>query len=275
MNFFRLFGRGLTIGLTVMFTLTPTLAAGGGLSQTFQTKVQFPIGTVVSLSKDNAKGAILADSNNVQALLGTVVGQKDSLIILSDGQNNTQVATSGVFSVRVSNINGDIAIGDKITASPLSGIGMKATFSTKILGVAQASLSSQNKDAKTQTIQDKSSNSTTVIVGQVPVFINITDYIVKDTSASSQVVEGIQSVASNIGGKPVSATRAIIAALILLLAVVLSAVIVYSSVANAIRSIGRNPLSRSSIRRTLLQVVLVVVAIMIAAFSAIFLILRQ
>jgi len=57
--------------------------------------------------------------------------------------------------------------GDQITASPINGVGMKATDSAKVVGIAQDNLAG-SQDSK-QSYTDKKGHKHSVLLGQVPI----------------------------------------------------------------------------------------------------------
>ena len=81
-------------------------------------------GALVSLQSGSANTVELSTVGNQERLLGVAGSQ--SLIEFANG-SPVQVVTSGATATLVSDINGAIKSGDRITASPIIGVGMKAT----------------------------------------------------------------------------------------------------------------------------------------------------
>jgi hypothetical protein len=152
---------------------------------------------------------------------------------------------------------------------------MKATQSTKILGVAQTGFSSTSPGATAETIKDKSGVGHTVYVGEVSVLVDVAYYVAGAGNDSSIVPAYLQQLTDAIAGKSVSPLRIVVGMLVLLLAIISVTVLLYSSVRNSIISIGRNPLSQGAVYRSLIQVLLVVAAILAAAIGAVYLILTR
>jgi hypothetical protein len=128
--------------IALVWLLLPTAVyAITTISQGFFTNDQASVGSIISLKKDSSDQVEVANSSNVSNLLGVVVNDGNSLLTLTSGQaRQIQVATSGIVQVLVSNINGNISQGDPITASPIAGVGMRATTTTRIVGNAQEGL---------------------------------------------------------------------------------------------------------------------------------------
>ncbi|HSE61202.1 MAG TPA: hypothetical protein VLA88_02820 [Candidatus Saccharimonadales bacterium] len=222
----------------------------------------------MSLKKDEPNTVQLANRDRADQLVG-IVGA-DPLIELTDNNKSVQVVTSGVTAALVSDINGDVKTGDKITASPIEGVGMKATTSTMVVGIAQADLASVKTSSRS--VKDTTGQSVDVKVGTIPVQVNITFYATADDTASF-LPSFLRDFARGIAGKEVSPIRVLVAATILLLAFVSIAVLLYASVRSSIISIGRNPLSEVSVRKGLLQIGGIGVAILLLTFITIYLIL--
>ena len=134
---------GVAAGALSLIILAPAVAGAiTPITQGYLTKDRAPLGAIVSLQKDSTDYVSTASTKNASNILGVVVGEGNSLLTLSDGRaNQIQVATSGVVQVLVSDINGGIKSGDAITASPIEGVGMKATTNSKVVGIAQEDLS--------------------------------------------------------------------------------------------------------------------------------------
>lgn len=125
-------------------------------------------GALVSLKDKTANTVELGTSENVDRLLG--VAGEDSLIELTNGIGTVKVVTTGEAAVLVSDINGDVKTGDKITASPIAGVGMRALTSTLVVGTAQANLS--DAQTETRTITDKNGKKQTVKIGAISVQVD-------------------------------------------------------------------------------------------------------
>ncbi len=225
-------------------------------------------GALVSLKNGTPNAVELGTRANVDSLLGVVSDQ--SVIELSNDNGSVQVVTSGVTTALVSDINGTIKISDKITTSPIAGVGMKATTSTTTIGKAQANLS--DVDTNAQTVTDKDGKQRTVHIGAVPLQIDKTYY--QASGQSSRYLPGfLQNTANSVAGHEVSSLRVVVATLLILLLFVTVSILLYSSVRSSIISIGRNPLSDEAVHKSLLEVGLTVVGILVFTIVVVYLIL--
>lgn len=277
MTFLRHIGGHVVPVIAVAIALLISLVTSVGyaqektaaIAQGFQTReASLTTGALVSIELNNGNYVELASSDNAERLVG-VVGEK-ALIELTDNAQQTQIITSGVAPVLVSDINGEVKNGDKIAPSPVSGVGMKATESGMVLGTAQANLS--NSKPLTRSIKTKDGTNQSVKVAVIPAQVSVANYV-DPSDERSFLPEPLQIFANSVAGREVSPIRVAIAALVMLLALVSIAALLYSAVRSSIISIGRNPLSEVAVRKSLWQVGLTVAGILLLTLIAIYLIL--
>lgn len=262
----------LAAGLVAVLSLVPSLSvvAGPLISEGYSSTDSLAVSTLVSLRENSSDEVTAATNENVENLLGVVVSANSSSISITSAiVNQIQVATSGTMDVLVSNINGEIARGDYITASPIAGIGMKATDNARIIGVAQGTL----QRPVVQSIKQGDGTEREVNIGQVPVLVNVSSYFKQPERTI--IPAAIQNLANSFAGREVSPLPIILSAAIFLVSLIIVAVIVYSMIRNGIISVGRNPLSQSAVYRNVIQMSGLVLAILAAAFVAIYLILTR
>src|ERR1700760_3123898 len=110
----------------LFLTLAPGSAGAiGALSQGFTTTdTDSKAGTLMDLQAGKQNIVEMANSDRASQLIGVIGNQP--LVELGSGAEQVQVVVSGLSVAFVSNINGDIKTGDKVTASPIDGVGMKA-----------------------------------------------------------------------------------------------------------------------------------------------------
>lgn len=217
------------------------------ISQGFQGSGNIVPGAIVSLKSGSTNQVENASAATATSLIG-VVG-KSTLVALSQANDQVQIIVTGSAFTFVSDINGAIHAGDKITASPIAGVGMKATTDTQIIGTAQEPF--QANQAASQTITDASGTKHTVHVGQIRVGVNVSFYA---APTSKFLPPFVQNLANSVAGKQVSLVRVGIACALLLLALISMVVLLYTSIRAGILSIGRNPLAASAIRKGLVEV---------------------
>lgn len=239
------------------------------ISQGFNTsETDLAVGALVSLTSSSQNTIQLANTDHVNQLIG-VIGDRP-LIELSNNDKEVQVVISGTTPTLVSDINGEIKTGDKITASPLNGVGMKANASSLVVGTAQADLSSVKTTQKS--VNDKHGQPQSVKIGAVPIQINVTYYVAPEDK-NAFLPPFLQSLANAVAGKEVSPVRILISSLALVFGFISIAVLLYSSIRSSIISIGRNPLSEGAVRKSLFEVGATSLGILLVMLIAIYLVL--
>lgn len=242
------------------------------LSQAYMSKEKLSLGSIVSLEKDSTDSVNAASSENMESILGVVISDGNALLSLSNGSDNQiQVATSGVVKVLVSDVNGEIIQGDQITASPLKGVGMKATSSSKVVGIAQAGLKKENSTL--HRYKDKDGQEQEARLGEVPILVNVSYYFKQPEK--TLVPSAIQNVANAMAGKPVNAVPIFISLAIFIVTLIIVSSMIYSMIHSSIISVGRNPMSQSAIYRDLLQMSALVTVILAVAMVSIYLVLTR
>lgn len=246
-----------------------SVKGASSIAQTFKTEdAGIVSGALVSLKPGTANTVELATSENTDRILG-VVGE-NSLIELSDGTGTVKVATTGESVVLVSDINGDIKTGDKITSSPIAGVGMKALTSTMVIGTIQADL--KTVDTEERTVTNKNGDKKMVKIGALPIQVDKVFYQA-DQDQNSYVPPALQEFANNLAGRPVSPVRVILSSFLIVFVFITVAVLMYSSIRSSIISIGRNPLSESAVHKSLAQVGLTVFGVLAFTVIIVYLIL--
>lgn len=261
------------MGALIAALLLP-MSAGAitSLSQGFTTTDTLPLGAIVSLQNNSSDHVVATTTSNVNSILGVVINDGSSLLTLSNSEENqVQVATSGMVSVLVSDINGTISQGDPITASPVKGVGMKATNNTKVVGIAQGKPTT-NGDAK-QSYTDSQGQKQPLILGEVPVLINVS-YFYKQPDKTI-IPSAIQNVANALAGKTVNTTPIIISAVIFIVTLAVVVSIIYSMIRSSIISVGRNPMSQSAVYRDVIQLSALVLGILAVSVISIYFILTR
>jgi hypothetical protein len=258
-------------GIALISLGVPAIAtAVTPISQGFLTKDKAPLGAIVSLQKNSTDYVNAATTDSVNNIIGVVIGGGNSLLSLSSDQaNQIQVATDGVVQVLVSNINGSIYSGDQITASPVGGVGMKATGNIKVVGIAQDNLSDGSKVSYT----DKKGHKHPITLGEVPILVNVAYYYKQPDKTI--IPSAVQNIANALAGKSVNSLPILISLGIFLVTLVIVVSIIYAMIHSSIISVGRNPMSQSAIYRNLIQLSGLVVAILGLAVISIYMVLTK
>ena len=239
----------LRLGLLVTLLITSVFSTAAGalapISQEFLSIKAIPLGSIVSLDKDSSENVSASNTSNANAIVGVTVNGDSSPITLSTDQSNqVQVATSGVVPVLVSDINGSISLGDEITASPIDGVGMKATENAKVVGIAQGDLASSSNHTQ-QTYTDKKGQKHTILIGEVSVLVDVS-YFFKQPD-KTLIPPAVQNLANALAGKTVNPLPILVSMAIFLITLIIVVTLIYTMIHGSIISVGRNPMSQAAI----------------------------
>lgn len=250
------------VGVTI-----PALAVTP-VSQSYLTDKTIPLGSLVALDGDSADKVIPADPDSVKNLIGVTINDSTPLVLTSGNSNSALVATSGIAPTLVSNLNGEIELGDQITASPIAGVGMKATTNTKVIGVAQSQVSSK----KTETVNVNGKDEE-IEIGEIRLLVSV-GYHYQEPE-KTLIPLALQNIANAMAGKKVDPLPIIISLIIFIVTMIIVISLVYSIVRSSIISVGRNPLAQSAVYRNAIQMSVLVLAIIAVATIAIYLVLTK
>ncbi len=255
--------------ILVVIALCATVNAVTYISQSYLTTDKISLGSIVSLKDGTSDQVVAADNKNVDNLLGVVVNADNSVLsVTSDGPNKAEIATSGTLQLLASDINGVIKKGDQITASPISGVGMRANSNVRVIGIAQGDLNGSE-----QSYTDKSGVKKSVIIGQIPAQVSVSYYFKEPDK--TLVPTAIQNMANALAGRTVSTLPILISAGIFIITLVVVVSIIFSMIRSSIISVGRNPMSQSAIYRDIVQLSALVMAILAIGVIAIYLVLTR
>ena len=251
--------------------LAPAGASSANISHSYRATSSITNGSLVSLDPSRSDYVQLANTDNGNRLLGVAVAKDDSLLAVDPTDGAVQVATSGNATAIVTTLNGKINVGDQIAVSPFNGLGMKAGSGSRIIGLAQTSFSSSSPGATSQTVTDKSGKTSSVQIGYVRISIAIGT---ASTSASGPQLNGIQRLAKSLTGHVVSTPRVIVSLVVAAVALIALITLIYASIYGSIISIGRNPLAKYAVFRTLGSVLAMAGLTALIAGLTIFFLLR-
>ncbi|HET6924571.1 MAG TPA: hypothetical protein VFH39_01960 [Candidatus Saccharimonadales bacterium] len=231
-------------------------------------------GLIVQIKKSDATKVEPVSQDTIDQMHGVIVDANDAPVTLSTDSQKVFVATVGHFAVLVSNQNGPIASGDYITVSAIDGIGMKAgTTEPVVVGRALDGFDGKTGAISSTQVKDSSGNTRNVNIGRIQVDIGVARNPLLKAKAPD-LPEFLQRASEAIAGKPVNAVRVYVGLIIFIISTVIAGSLLYGGVRSAIISIGRNPLSRKSIIRGMLQVILTGIIIFISGILAVYLLLR-
>jgi hypothetical protein len=113
----------------------------------------------------------------------------------------------------------------------------------------------------------------TVKIGSIPVTIDIkTNPNHKSTDVNAP--DFLKRIGEAVADKEVSPVRIYLGVGIAVVSLIAAIVVVYAGVRNSVISIGRNPMSKKSIFRALLEVILTALLIVIVGLFAVYLLLK-
>jgi len=257
--------------LTLSLVVPLSAHAIASLSQGYTATDTLAIGSIVSLENNTSDKVIASATSNVDSILGVVINDGSTPLSLSNGQDNqVQVITSGMAPVLVSDINGEIVQGDQITASPIKGVGMKATTNTKVVGIAQGT---PRNSSEKQSYTDNEGNKRSLVLGEVSVLVNAS-YFFKQPEKTI-IPSSVQSMANALAGKTVNTVPILISAAIFIVTLIVVVSIIYSMIRSSIISVGRNPMSQSAIYRDVIQLSALVLGILAVSLVSIYIILTR
>jgi hypothetical protein len=262
---------------TAIFLPVSAVSIGGGSVQGYSSDTTLDNGTIVQLTGKEANRVKIATQSELQNMFGVVVDRNILPVTLSNAglENEVFVAASGTYNVLVSNQAGSIASGDYVTLSSVNGVAMKAGTEEKtVFGRANAPFDGNGVTLGTTTLKDTSGNTNkSVILGSIPVTIDIKSNP-NEKSTEAQLPDFLKRIGQAIAEKEVSPIRMYLSLGITLISILAAIAILYSGVRNGVISIGRNPMSKKSIFRALLEVILTSILILIIGLFAVYLLLR-
>lgn len=267
----------LAVGLILFVALTSS-AMAQNVTQGYSSDVPLQPGMIVQLQDGEPTKITPLTQKSEGEMLGVVVAPTDAPVALANGDNTQQVyvATYGQYNVLVSNQNGVIKAGDSVAISSLAGVGMKSDSGrSSIIGKAVEPFDGKTQLQSIATLTDQQGNPKSVSIGRISVNIDVAhnpDY--QPVVAQDGVPDFLARAAEVITNKPVGAARIYAAVVVITLAFIIAAVLLYSGVRNSMTAIGRNPLAKRSIMRNLFQVILLALIVFIIGVIAVYLLLR-
>lgn len=234
-------------------------------------------GMIVSLDPKDSSKVTALNADNPDKMFGVVVAGNDSPLTLTSDTKNPQVyvAVNGKCDVLVSTEDGVIKSGDYITISSLNGVGMKATGDqTMVLGKALSGFNGSSNVDGTATLKTTDGKKQQVSLSRVRVQLAIQHNPLQTFSLSEGTTRFLTHIGYSVSSKPVSPNRLYLGLLILIITAIVAGSILFSGVRSAIVSIGRNPLAKGVIMRSLLQVIFTSLIVFIVGIFAVYLLLK-
>ena len=241
-----------------------TVIQGYGADETLQR------GMLVTTKEDDETKVTALTDKNAEKMKGVIVDQNESPVTITSDDRKNFVAASGTYQVLVTNENGPIKQGDFLSISSLAGIAMKADQSQQyVVGRASGDFEGGGDALGTSDAAGKK-----VQFGRINVDLGVTRNPLAKNPEKDKIPDAIQRLSNSIADKPVSNVRIFIGLAILVVASIISGVMLYSGTRSSLISIGRNPLSKGTIFKGLVQVVLMSLIIFITGLFGVYLILK-
>ncbi len=281
-RYFILFTATLSVASVVYLSYSasaaePTSSVDAGGAKVYAAKTSLDVGTVVQLNSKSANLVEAAVQTNLENMFGVVIDPNQLPLRISNNgvKNAAYVSVSGTHDVLVSTQGGDIQSGDYLTLSAISGIVMKAGTEEKtVFGRANRPFNDSSTTLGTATLKDvEGKDNKEVKLGSTIATINIQrNPNIKSTKAN--VPDFLERVGQAIAEKEVSPVRIYISMGIAAVSLIAAIAVLYSGVRGSVISIGRNPMSKKSIFRALLEVMLTSLVILIIGLFAVYLLLK-
>lgn len=248
-----------------------------GVTHSYNADTTVQTGMLVELKKTDTTTVIPLSEKNIKNMLGVVIPNTNATIVLTPEnvkQQQVLVGTSGLFNVLVSNQNGRIKSGDYITISAIDGVGMRADDGQAlVLGRAGGDFNGTTNVIGSVQLKDSLNKNVAVSLSRIPVEVNIT-HNPSFTKNIDYVPGFLAKVAVTVAKKPVSAARIYLSLAILIITMVLAGNMLYSGIRSGMIAVGRNPLSKKSIIKSLIQTVFAGLIIFVVGVLAVYLLLK-
>ncbi len=263
-------------GVTLFVPVSAETTYGGGSVSGYGAETPIDNGRIVQLTGENSNMVKVSKQAEVQNMFGVTVNRSQiPLVVSNEGvKNEVFVAVSGTYTVLVSDQAGAIAAGDYLTLSSIDGVAMRAgDEEVTVFGRANSAFDGKGVTLSKQTLKDSAGGQKTVTLGSVPVTIDIKNNP-NHKSTDSNVPDFLKRVGQAIAEKEVSPIRIYLSLGITVISLIAAIAVTYAGVRNSVISIGRNPMSRRSIFRALLEVILTSLLILIIGLFAVYLLLK-
>lgn len=253
--------------LLVVFILIPSQV----LAQNFDIASRYTISDKSAVNGDilssTEKGIERANVSYDNHLFGVI--QDNPLMVYSEASGSGQpIARTGDVEVKVSNFNGNLALGDHVTSSPLQGYGMKATQSGYTVGTVTGVI---------VPVGNITYNSKLYQTGTIKIALKIEYSEITTARNANRLLEYIGLAFFRNVQDPEKFTqlvKAIIAGLIAISSFAFGFFAFMRAIAKGVEAIGRNPLAKRTIQVSILMQLVLNIVTTVIGIGAAFLILR-
>lgn len=249
----------------------------GTITKTYNAASTVQVGMIVQIDDKDPTSVLVSTSKDAKRMYGVVIPPGDSPIVLSAKNPKLQqvlVTNGGRQSMLVSNQAGPVKAGDYLTISAIDGVAMKAGLdSTEVIGKASGVFSGNANVVGAVKLKDSLGKESSVTIGRIAVDINVTRNP-HNQETVDYVPTFLSKLAIGIADKPVNAARVYLSLTLLLIAGVLSFNVLYSGIRGGMIAVGRNPLSKKSIIKSLIETVFAGLIILVVGVFGVYLILK-
>lgn len=272
----------LVVATFVAVIVLPILMAtaivwGQEVAQSYTANSSLQPGMIVQPADDKTKVKPVT-ANESEKMLGVVIQPNDAPLSLSEATagEKVYVATAGSYRILVSNQNGVIKKGDYLIISSLEGIGMKVDGSAQyVVGKTLEGFDGASAVLSQTTVKDTTGTNKTVNFGYVKAEISISrNPLLRSSAPASTLPNFLQKASEAIANKPVPPVRVYISLAVVIVTAIIVCTILYAGIRTSVISMGRNPLARNSIMRSLTSVLLIGMIILITGLFGVYLLLK-
>lgn len=263
------------LGISAFFLSSVHIVGAQAVVQGYGTTGNIQTGMILRLVAGQTGTVEPATGTSTTNIFGVAVNPSAADVTIASGTAaQTYVATSGTYEVLVSNQDGAIKSGDYVSLSSIDGIGMKAdTTQPLVVGKAVGAFDGKTNAINTTSLKTDTGKELTVSIGEIPVSVAVGHNPLQQTQ-TPDVPGFLAHLAEATTQKPVNPVRLYLGLAVLGLTAIIVTVMLYSAVRSSIVSIGRNPLSKRSITKSMFQAVTVSVMIFIVGLFAVYLLLK-
>jgi hypothetical protein len=232
---------------------------------------------LVQLKDKDPSTVVPLKSENAGDMLGIVVPSDQANIIITPEKSSKQqvlVATTGHYDVLVTSQQGSIKPGDYLAVSAIAGLAMRAgETEAQVIGQATGTFDGKTNVIGSVELKDSTGKTRKVSLGRVKIDISVT-HNPNYRKTADYVPELLGKVAAGIANKPVSAARIYLSITVLFIVSILAGNVLYSGIRSGMIAVGRNPLSKKSIMRSLIETLIAGLIIFVAGVFAVYLLLK-
>lgn len=262
------FGLIILIGVSAQNVLAQTITEG------FRSDQKLQRGMAVKRNQDDPTKIEAVPQEKSNEVYGIVISANDAPLTLSEEGQAYYVATIGTFDVLVTTQQGPVNKGDYIAVSSIDGLGMAASQNDQTtIGIALEDFDGSNDVASNPVLKKPDGSETQLAVGRVQVDIDL-GRNPNFKTPEADVPEALQKITESIAGKKISPFRAYVSVIVFLMTAATAGSLLYGGVRSAVISVGRNPLSKKSITKSMIQVVVTGLIVFISGLFGVYLILR-